>query len=416
MAAPVVFVTGVDPGLGVGGHSNYLRAHARAARRAGFEPHIVCLSAQAGTTRAPFGTVHHAQVPSRRSHLPGFKAREHQMVWRVPFLARAVAHVAEVTGARIIHGFGFYGSSGVLAARRLAGRARPVVAVTSAYDTLEREGRAKLAGITRAHGRLARWAFRVELWMNRLVVGRIERRGYAEAAQVFVNYESVRRILAESYGIVATVRNLRYASELAFTLPQAARTDGLAGVPGGTAPLIVTVSRQDPRKGLPVLLEALARLHREGVAFRACLVGGGALLEPHRRLAERLGLGGVVGLPGTVAEQWPYLVAADLFVLPSLEEGSGSLALLEAFQAGVPAVVSAVDGLLEDVTDGDNGLFALPGDAADLARVLHRALDDPALRGKLGEHARATFEARFSADALTRDLKAAYADLGVEPH
>ena len=415
MAEPVVLVTGVDPGRGVGGHSSYVRAHARAARRAGFEPHVVCLSAEAGAAAAPFGTVHRARVPSRLDHLPGFRAREHQMIWRVPLLARAAARVAADRRARLVHGFGFYAAAGSLAARRLARGGRPVTAVASAYDTLTREGRAKLAGLTRAHGRAARWVFGAELWMNRLVVGRIERRGYAGAARVLVNYDSVRRILAESYGIAATVRKLRYASELAFTSPPAARTDGLAGVPPGAAPLVVALSRQDPRKGVHVLLEALARLRREGVAFRACLVGGGALLEPHRRYAERLGLGGVVELPGAVPEQWPYLMAADLFALPSLEEGSGSLALLEAFQAGLPAVVSAVDGLLEDVTDGDNGLLAPPGDAAGLAAALGRALGDPALRGKLGARARATFEERFSAECLTRDLAAAYAEVGVQP-
>jgi glycosyltransferase involved in cell wall biosynthesis len=120
-------------------------------------------------------------------------------------------------------------------------------------------------------------------------------------------------------------------------------------------------------------------------------------------------------LPGVVPESWPYLTAADVFVLPSLEEGSGSIALLEAFQAGTAAVVSGVDGLLEDVVDGDNGLLAKPGDAVDLARALRCALSEPQLRRELGTRGRATFETRFSPEIFVRDLRAAYAEIGVEP-
>jgi glycosyltransferase involved in cell wall biosynthesis len=47
-----------------------------------------------------------------------------------------------------------------------------------------------------------------------------------------------------------------------------------------------------------------------------------------------------------------YLRAADVYVLPSLEEGSGAVSVLEALQAGTPVVVSAIDGLPEDIVHG----------------------------------------------------------------
>lgn len=53
-------------------------------------------------------------------------------------------------------------------------------------------------------------------------------------------------------------------------------------------PLIVTVSRHDGRKGLDVLIAALADLRVRGIQFRACLLGVGILLEAHRPLAERM--------------------------------------------------------------------------------------------------------------------------------
>jgi len=103
-----------------------------------------------------------------------------------------------------------------------------------------------------------------------------------------------------------------------------------------------------------------------------------------------------------------------VFALPSLEEGSGSLSLLEALQAGVGVVASGVDGIPEDVTDGDSALLVSPGDAEGLAVALERVLTDPELRRRLARRARETFEARFSAGALADALKAVYAELGFE--
>ncbi len=65
--------------------------------------------------------------------------------------------------------------------------------------------------------------------------------------------------------------------------------------------------------------------------------------------------------------------------------------------AGAAPVVSRIDGIPEDVTDGESGLMAAPGDAEDLARV------------------HAIYRARFSADAFARALRDAYTRLGFPP-
>ena len=164
------------------------------------------------------------------------------------------------------------------------------------------------------------------------------------------------------------------------------------------APLIVCVSRHDARKGVDVLLEALGGLRRAGVGFRACLLGRGELIDAHRRLARRLGLERSVAITGQVPDLAPYLLRADVYVLPSLSESSGSVALLEAMQAGRAIVASGCDGIPEDVTDGDSALVVAPGDRQALAAAIARLLGDPALRGRLAARARADVRRRFSAD------------------
>ena len=207
-----------------------------------------------------------------------------------------------------------------------------------------------------------------------------------------------------------------YASEAAF---QHDETNGIGALPAvlaalrpADAPLIVSVSRHDPRKGIPVLLRALAKLRDAGVPFRACLCSGGEYLEASRSLAEQLRLGDQVTLTGWVPDPFHYLKHADVFVLPSLQEGSGSLALLEALQAGAAIVASDLDGIPEDVTDGESALLVEPGSVDDLSRALRQVVTDTALRERLRKRARETFESRFSATAFTNSLRDIYAELG----
>lgn len=417
MATPIVLVAGNDPLDTIGGHPSYVRAHGWAAQRAGFEVHILALSRSGDTVEMDFGTVHRVRVRLPLERLPFWRHRKNQMVWRYAALARAAAALVWThQGVRLIHSFGVFGCIGVMASAMLRRHGVEVIPVLSSYDTATREVRAKAAGVSTAHGLFQRLVYRTErIWVSR-VVARYERDGYLGSRLVLVNYDSVRRLLIASYGIGDKIRKLSYSSDAAFR--QASDASSPVPVAEGRpndAPLIVAVSRHDPRKGVDVLLRALARLRGQGVRFRACLVGGGALLTAHRRLAERLGLGDVAAVVGPVQDPYLYLAHADVFVLPSLEEGSGSLSLLEALQAGVPVVASNVDGIPEDVTDGETALLVPPGDAAQLARAIERLIGDARLRREIAQRGRRTFENRFSPEVFSAALRRTYAELGVTP-
>ena len=178
----------------------------------------------------------------------------------------------------------------------------------------------------------------------------------------------------------------------------------------------MAVSRHDARKGLDVLIHALAGLRDAGVGFRACLVGTGVLLHAHRGLVERLRLGDRVALPGRVPEVMPYLRHSDIYVLPSTEEGSGSVATLEALQAGD---CGRLVGRRRDGRGPDRRVDALlvaPGSAADLQRVLAMLVGDEALRRRLGSAGRALYERRFAPAAAVAELAALYTELGPAAH
>jgi glycosyltransferase involved in cell wall biosynthesis len=268
-------------------------------------------------------------------------------------------------------------------------------------------------------GALARLRFRAEYLWIRAAVARYERIAYTRADALLVNYESVRRLIDSRYGIGERCLLIPYSSE--SSLEEGAETtareipDAIARLSPPDAPLIVAVSRHDPRKGVDVLLAALRLLRHRGVPFRACLVGEGSMLAAHRSIAARAGFGESVVLTGLVPDTAPYLAAADVFVLPSRREQSGSLALIEALQAGLPVIASGVDGLLEDLRDGTDALLVAPGDAESLALALERLIGDRALREALAAEGRRTFARRFSPDAFGSALVDLYAMFGVAP-
>jgi glycosyltransferase involved in cell wall biosynthesis len=119
-----------------------------------------------------------------------------------------------------------------------------------------------------------------------------------------------------------------------------------------------------------------------------------------------------VALTNWVDDPFPYLQHADIFVLPSIQEGSGSVSVLEAMQAGTAVVASDIDGLPEDVTDGESALLVPSGDPQALSRALARLVNEPDLRAQLSHCGHEIFTARFSAAAFTNDLRSIYAELG----
>ena len=410
----VVLVAGRDPleELG-GGHSSYVRAHARAVLRLGFTPHLFCAGRGQATVETDYGIVH-------RSAAPVHPVRQLSAGLHAPRLAAAIARFgAGRRGPLLVHGFGVWGYAGVLACARLRSSAPrcEAIPIISSYTTYAAESRAILRSLA-GYGWRTRLRCRAEYLWIRLAAERWERRAYCESRRVLVNYESVRRLVAARYGAAARCVKLTYAAEAAFVRePPAApaAAPAAAFAVDERVPLIVAVGRHEPRKGGHVLLAALAALRRAGVPYRASLVGGGRQLGEARALVRKLGLGGQVELPGEVPDPYPYLERADVFALPSRSEQSGSLALLEALQASCAVVATRVDGIPEDVTDGASALLVDPGDAGALAGALARLLGDPDLRRRLAAGARRRFEERFSAGAFAAALGKVYAGLGVVP-
>jgi len=161
------------------------------------------------------------------------------------------------------------------------------------------------------------------------------------------------------------------------------------------APLAVYTGRLDAAKGLPELVSAWQRVVASRPQARLWLAGEGPLRNGLAEQIAGLGLSGRVVLAGVFDSVEELLAAADLFVLPSREEGP-SLALLEAMAAGLPIVATDIPGTRELVTDGQHGLLVPGQDIDALSAAILRLLDAPKLALELGAAARARAQAQFS--------------------
>jgi glycosyltransferase involved in cell wall biosynthesis len=157
-----------------------------------------------------------------------------------------------------------------------------------------------------------------------------------------------------------------------------------------TAPVILSVARQYPRKNTLSLLDAMPAVRAEVPGACLRVVGGGPMLKALMRRAEALGLGGAVTFLGEVpcdGEVRREYLGADVFCLPSRQEGFG-IVFLEAMAAGLPIVAVRAGAAPEVAAEGEAALLAPPGDTAALAGALIRLLRDAELRARLSEGGR----------------------------
>ena len=178
----------------------------------------------------------------------------------------------------------------------------------------------------------------------------------------------------------------------------------------GSGPIIGTVCRLvEPKKGLQVLLRAMASL-KEGGNHPHCqllIVGEGPAHESLETLSRQLGLSDCTIFAGSRRDIPRILPVMDLFVLPSLYEGFG-IAILEAMAAEKPVVATTVGGIPEFVVPDETGLLVEPGNAAALADAIGSLLRNPERARQMGMRGRARVLAGFQMSTVIRRHEQVY--------
>lgn len=192
--------------------------------------------------------------------------------------------------------------------------------------------------------------------------------------------------------------------------PSSSRAETRSGWGFGEDNLVIGgVSTLRPVKQVVTLINAAASLIREFPHLRFVWVGSGAVAE-HREMAASLGLGDRFIFPGPSRTVPRVLAGMDIAVQTSATE-SLSNSLLEYMAAGLPIAASDVGGTKHAIIDGRTGLLFDPDKPGALEDSLRRMIQDPDLRGTMGNSARSAAHSRFSKEVMIRSHEELYSRL-----
>ena len=192
-----------------------------------------------------------------------------------------------------------------------------------------------------------------------------------------------------------------YLEEVESTLPQS----------NSHGPVILSVGRLVPKKGMNNLLAACALLRDRGLAFQCRIVGTGPLKDGLQKQIDDLDLDHMVKLVGakTHDELVAYYGQATVFaLLPQVEENGDRdgipNVLVEAMAAGLPIVSTSVSGIPELIEHGRTGFLVQPSDPAAAAAALERLLNDDEIRQRISKTAKSQLTRNFECWESTKAI------------
>ena len=292
-------------------------------------------------------------------------------------VARNVAKYARATNCRLIHTH--------------TTRSALVGAAASAWS--------KLPLVHHVHSPTARDSTR--RWVN-LINATTERLALRQASA----------LLPVSQSLARDLRRQGHAEALITAVPNGVKVSNVCADPGLDPALSVgMVALFRPRKGVEVLLKALAQLHRQGSSVRLRAIGEfetPAYERAVRGLCAELGLGDKVEWLGFCRDVNRELSRVDVLALPSLFGEGMPMVVLEAMAAGLPVVATRVEGVEEVIRDGKEGILVQPEDVQGLAGAIGRMAADRSTLREMGAAGRKRQRDEYSDLIMAERLSAVY--------
>ncbi|MGO8951670.1 MAG: glycosyltransferase family 4 protein [Ktedonobacterales bacterium] len=231
---------------------------------------------------------------------------------------------------------------------------------------------------------------------------RLSRWAYGQAAQVMAVSAPIRQRLIATDRVAP--EHVTIVPNALFPLP-ITEAPPLPPLPAG--PRIGVVARLQPEKGVQFVLEAAPGLIQRVPDAQFVLVGDGPLRPELEARAARLGIRDHTHFLGFHRDAARLIRSFDMLLVPSLSEGT-PLVILEAMEAGVPVVASAVGGIPEQLRNEVEGLLVAPSDVPTLQQAILRLVRAPDYAGVLGARGRARVRTHFSPAAMLGQIASVY--------
>ena len=167
------------------------------------------------------------------------------------------------------------------------------------------------------------------------------------------------------------------------------------------------VGRLSNEKGLRYLIQAISMLNQSDMPLKVLVIGEGPERKELEVLSAKEKVEQKIIFAGFQNNTESWFPAMDLFVLPSLTEGT-PMALLEALACGIPVVASAVGGVPQVIDSGNNGLLVSPGRPEEIKEAVINLYKNNELRTGLSKAAQHIIKSKYNVENWINEVQTEY--------
>ena len=167
------------------------------------------------------------------------------------------------------------------------------------------------------------------------------------------------------------------------------------------------VGRLSQEKGIKHLIESTSLLIESGIPIKVLIIGDGPQRKELEALASEQEAKQEIIFSGFQENIENWFPAMDVFVLPSLTEGT-PMALLEAMAFGLPVVASAVGGVPRIIESGKNGILVSGGNPVKLKDTIKKLYENKSLRENISKEARTTVKVKYDVKSWAKKIENEY--------
>jgi glycosyltransferase involved in cell wall biosynthesis len=208
------------------------------------------------------------------------------------------------------------------------------------------------------------------------------------------------QVLPELVTVIPPGVEVRMRPDLSFSPP----------LEPGHVPVIGTAGPLEAVKGIPYFLGAARQVLEVRRDLEFLVAGAGPEESNLRRVARDLEIADKVTFVPYVLGFSDSLAAIDIFCLPSLQQGLGTI-MLEAMALGRPVIATGVGGVASVIRDGETGLIVPPQNNGELARRILELLDQPARARAIGAQARKLVVEQYAVSTMVDRTSQLYREL-----
>lgn len=400
---PVFIISGKSPLNDPGGYPAYAHTLSTMLYDLNYKVYTLAIDKTKSIKKTSYGEIHFlsSKILSR---LPFLKSLA---LAGLPFysimFAREIVKIVkkEKIDSIILWGLGPWGFPGFVLKFLLPKRIRMTM-VTSYFTSTRHEMKGALIAIRiKDYGISPKLRYFIVYELVARIFHIFEKLTLMNSDLVIVHYESSKRIIKKYFNVEDRKIYLFPWYSKIFKR----KGKDLAGTNRYRHPLVVSICRQDPRKGINFIIHAIKIASKTIPDINCLIVGSGSFLNLNRKLVEKLKLTKNVKLTGFASDIHPILTQADIAIIVPLAQGSSALTVSEAMSYGKAVIVSDCDGIPEDITDNVNGIIVKKGDEKAIANAIIKLIKDKNLRTRLGKEAFNSFENRFGFDKMKNSIK-----------